>query len=169
MARPRAAARRQSCRYFRRAQRKVGDDSAANHARLARGSGLDRTGKEALMLSLHARRRMMKLPIAVFSLFLLFTAASSFAGGWVLMHGSRGHFGGPQVRPTKNLTVLEYFATAADCNNQRSSSVREIDERWRKIRAIGDRSAPVEAERELALLFYYIYINSNGSHLLNPN
>jgi len=59
---------------------------------------------------------------------------------------------GTEVTPTNNWVVLESFATLVECNDRRSSMIRQIDKERRELREVEDRSAEI-TERELRLLW----------------
>ena len=100
----------------------------------------------------------MKTPIAALFLLLSSTPANSFAGGWVLLTPDFT-IGETEVTPTKKWVVLESFATVLQCNDRRSSLIRQIDKERRELRDVEDDSAAIESERELRLL-WYIYTHS---------
>ena len=105
---------------------------------------------------MRAKAKMMT-PIAVLFLLLLFTPASSFADGWILMTPDFT-ITETEITPTKKWVVLESFATALQCNDHRSSSIRQIDKTRREIGIVEDRGS-LETNRELRLL-WHMYSNS---------
>src|SRR6266498_5751728 len=68
----------------------------------------------------------MKTPLAVLLLFLLFTAANSFADSWVLITPDFT-ITRTEIIPTKKWVILESFPTILQCNDHRSSLIRQID------------------------------------------
>jgi hypothetical protein len=104
-----------------------------------------------------AQKTKMKTLIAALFLLLSSTPANSFAGGWVLMTPDLT-IGETEVTTTKKWVVLESFATVLQCNDRRSSLIRQIDKERRELRDVEDDSAAIESERELRLLWYvYTY------------
>jgi hypothetical protein len=109
----------------------------------------------------------MKIPIAVLLLLLSSTPpANSFVDGWVLMAPDLT-ITETEIRPTKKWVVLESFATVLQCNDRRSSMIRQIDKERRELGNGEDHSAAVETERELRLL-WYVYTNSKCVRSVNP-
>jgi hypothetical protein len=100
----------------------------------------------------------MKTPIPVLFLLLSFTAASSFAGGWVLMTPEFA-VTEAKVAPTEKWLALESFSTELQCNDQRSSMIRQIDKERHKFRNVKDPGVAIETARELRLL-WQIYTHS---------
>lgn len=100
----------------------------------------------------------MKTPLAVLLLFLSSTPANSFADGWVLMTPDL-RITETEITPTKKWVVLESFATVLQCNDRRSSLIRQIDKERRELRDAEDHNVAVETARELWLL-WYTYTNS---------
>jgi hypothetical protein len=99
----------------------------------------------------------MKTPVVLFLLFLSSTPANSFAGGWVLTTPDFT-ITETEVMPTKKWVVLESFAMISQCNDRRSSLIRQIEKERRELR-VEDHTGAIESERELRLL-WYIYTNS---------
>jgi hypothetical protein len=82
--------------------------------------------------------------------FLLFTPASSFADGWILMTPDFT-ITGTEILPTKKWVMLDSFATVSQCNDRRSSLIRKIDKERREIGNVEDQTA-AQTNRELGLL-----------------
>ena len=95
----------------------------------------------------------MNAPIAAFLsiLYLLSASENSFARGWALMAPDLKIIG-TKVTPTNDWVALESFATLVECNDRRSSMIRQIDKERRELREVDDRSAEM-TERELRLLW----------------
>jgi hypothetical protein len=55
--------------------------------------------------------------------------------------------------------VLESFSTVLQCNDRRSSSIRQIDKERREVLAVDNHTAGIETNRELGLLLH-IYTSS---------
>ena len=104
------------------------------------------------------QKTKLPTPIGMLLLLLLFVPASSVADGWVLMTPDF-MVSGTEVTPTKKWVVLESFPTVLQCNDRRSSSIRQIDKERREILAVGNHTAGIETNRELRLLLH-IYTSS---------
>jgi hypothetical protein len=89
--------------------------------------------------------------------FLLFTSANSLADGWILM-APEFTITQTEILPTKKWVILESFATILQCNDRRSSLIRQIDKERREIGNVEDHTA-AQTNRELGLL-WHIYTNS---------
>lgn len=100
----------------------------------------------------------MKTSIVVLLLLLSLTPAISFAAGWVLMTPNFT-ISETEETPTKKWVVLESFATVLQCNDRRSSLIREIDKERREFRVVEDHRVAIESERELRLL-WRVYTHS---------
>jgi hypothetical protein len=100
----------------------------------------------------------MKTPLAVLLLFLLSTAANSFADSWVLMTPDFT-ITRTEIIPTKKWVILESFPTILQCNDHRSSLIRQIDKERRELSYAEDHNVAAETERELRLL-WHTYTNS---------
>jgi hypothetical protein len=96
--------------------------------------------------------------IALLILFLSFTPTNSFADDWVLMIPDFT-ITETEVTPTKKWVVFESFATVLQCNDRRSSLIRQIDKERREIRDAEDHNVAAETERELRVL-WHTYTNS---------
>ena len=99
-----------------------------------------------------------KTPVAVLCLFLLFTPASSFADGWILTTPDF-RITETEIIPTQTWVVLDSFPTLLQCNDRRSSLIRQIDKERRAIKGLEDHSSAIETDRELKLL-WFIYTTS---------
>jgi hypothetical protein len=64
-----------------------------------------------------------------------------------------------QVTPTKKWVVLKSFPAVLQCNDRRSSWIRQIDKERREILAVDNHTAEIETNRELRLLLR-IYTSS---------
>ena len=95
----------------------------------------------------------MKTPVAVLLLVLSSTPANSFADTWVLMTPDLT-ITETEITRTKKWVVLGSFATVLQCNDQRSSLIRQIDKERREIRDAEDHNVAAEKERELRLLWH---------------
>lgn len=95
----------------------------------------------------------MTTPIAVLFLLLLFTPANSFADGWILMTPDFT-ITETEILPTKKWVMIESFATVLQCNDRRSSLIRQIDKERREIKGMEDHSGAIETDRELRLLWF---------------
>jgi hypothetical protein len=78
--------------------------------------------------------------------FLLFTSANSLADGWILM-APEFTITDVEILPTKKWVILDSFATILQCNERRSSLIRQIDKERREIKGYGrsrrtDRNRP---------------------------
>lgn len=102
-------------------------------------------------LGVRAKAKMTTL-IAVLFLLLLFTPTRSFADGWILttVEFTITETG---ILPTKNWVTLESFATILQCNDRRSSLIKQIDKERREIKSMEDHSGAIETDRELRLLW----------------
>ena len=100
----------------------------------------------------------MKTPLVLFLLFLSSTPANSFAGGWVLTTPDFT-ITETEILPTKQWVMLESFATVLQCNDRRSSLIRQIDKERREIKDMEDHSGAIETDRELRLL-WFMYTSS---------
>ena len=95
----------------------------------------------------------MKTSKAVLFLLLLFRPGDLRADGWVLMTPDFT-VTETQVTPTKKWVVLESFPTVLQCNDQRSSSIRQIDKERRELLAADNHTAEIETNRQLRLLLH---------------
>jgi hypothetical protein len=100
-------------------------------------------------------RTKIAIPIAVF--FLLFTPLGSLADGWILMT-PEFTITEAEILPTKKWVILELFATVLQCNDRRSSLIRQIDKERRETGGVEDRTA-AQTNHELRLL-WHIYTSS---------
>jgi hypothetical protein len=100
----------------------------------------------------------MKTRVAVLLLFLSSTPANSFANAWVLMTPDFTIIE-TEITRTKKWVALESFATVLQCNDHRSSLIRQIDKERREIRDSEDHNVAAQKERELRLL-WHTYTNS---------
>ncbi|MGE5215474.1 MAG: hypothetical protein ACM3SP_00565 [Chloroflexota bacterium] len=99
----------------------------------------------------------MKAPIAVLLLFLSAKAAYSFPDSWLLTTPEFA-ITETQITPTKRWMMLESFATVSQCNDRRSSLIKQIDKERREFRDAQDDNAALKTGRELKLLWYiYTY------------
>jgi hypothetical protein len=89
--------------------------------------------------------------------FLLFTPANSLADGWILMT-PEFTITQTEILPSKKWVMLDSFATVSQCNDRRSSLIRQIDNERREIGSVEDHTA-AQTNRELRLL-WHIYTNS---------
>jgi hypothetical protein len=85
--------------------------------------------------------------------FLLFTSANSLADGWILM-APEFTITETEILPTKKWVMLDSFATVSQCNDRRSSLIRQIDKERREIKGMEDHSGAIETDRELRLLWF---------------
>ena len=92
----------------------------------------------------------MKTAIALILVSFLSAPAALFGGSWMLI-APEFIVSEAEIAATKNWILLNSFATATQCNNHRSSLVRELDNERQELRS-KDHSAPVETARELTLL-----------------
>lgn len=99
----------------------------------------------------------MKTWIALIFVSFLPAPAVSFEGSWMLI-APEFIVSEAEIAATKNWILLNSFVTATQCNNRRSSLVRELDNERRELRSKA-HSAPVETARELTLLLR-IYTSS---------
>lgn len=102
-------------------------------------------------LGVRAKAKMTTLIAVAFSL-LLFTPARSSADGWILttLEFTITETG---IVPTKNWLTLESFATILQCNDRRSSLIKQIDKDRREIKSMEDHNGAIETDRELGLLW----------------
>jgi hypothetical protein len=85
--------------------------------------------------------------------FLLFTSPNSLADGWILM-APEFTITDVEILPTKKWVILDSFATILQCNERRSSLIRQIDKERREIKGMEDHGGPIETDRELRLLWF---------------
>ena len=95
----------------------------------------------------------MTTPIAVLFLLLLFTPANLSADGWILITPDFT-ITETEILPTKKWVMLESFATVLQCNDHRSSLIRQIDKERREINDKKDHGQAIETDRELRLLWF---------------
>src|SRR5262245_30306293 len=100
----------------------------------------------------------MKTPMVVLLLVLSSTPAYSFADVWILMTPDFTITETEIIR-TKEWVALESFATDLQCNDHRSSLIRQIDKERRENRDSEDDNVAAQKERELMLL-WHTYTNS---------
>ena len=65
----------------------------------------------------------------------------------------------PLCEPHSGPTVLQSFSTVLQCNDRRSSWIRQIDKERYEILAADNHTAEIETNRELRLLLH-IYTGS---------
>jgi hypothetical protein len=105
----------------------------------------------------------MKITIAIVAIFLLFTSANSPAYGWILMTPEFTTTEA-EILPTGKWVILELFATVLQCNDRRSSLIRQIAKERRES-GVEDHIA-AQTTRELRLL-WHIYTSSKCVSLIN--
>lgn len=108
----------------------------------------------------------MKSPMAALLLFLLSTPVNSLADGWLLTTPDFT-ITETEITRTNKWVVLELFATALQCNDHRSSLLRQIDKERREIRDAKDHDIAAETERELRLL-WHTYTTPSAYRLVSP-
>jgi hypothetical protein len=59
-----------------------------------------------------------------------------------------------EILPSKKWVMLDSFATVSQCNDRRSSLIRQIDKERREIKGMEDHSGAIETDRELRLLWF---------------
>jgi hypothetical protein len=104
-----------------------------------------------------AEMKGLKITIPIVVIFLLFTSANSPADGWMLMT-PEFTITETEILPTEKWVILELFATVLQCNDRRSSLIRQIDKERREIGSVEDHTA-AQTNRELRLL-WHIYTSS---------
>jgi hypothetical protein len=104
-----------------------------------------------------AEMKGLKITIPIVVIFLLFTSANSPADGWMLM---TPEFTTTETEnfPTQKWVIVALFSTFSQCNDRRSSLIRQIDKERREIGGVQDHTA-AQTNRELRLL-WHIYTSS---------
>src|SRR5262245_28763526 len=108
--------------------------------------------------SSRAGRNMKMTLTAAFFLLLLANSTNLFAEGWLLMTPDF-KVTETEITPTKKWVMLESFATVVECNDHRSSMIRQIDKQRREIKAMEDHGGTTATDRELRLL-WFVYTSS---------
>jgi hypothetical protein len=98
-----------------------------------------------------------KITILIVAIFLLLTSANSPAESWVLVT-PEFKVSDVEILPTRKWVILDSFATNLQCNDRRSSLIRQIDKERRETGGVEDRTA-AQTNHELRLL-WHIYTSS---------
>jgi hypothetical protein len=95
----------------------------------------------------------ISIPVLLSIICLLAGSKESLANMWALMVPDL-KIAGPTVTSTNKWLLFESFATLAECNDRRASTIRQIDKERRAIKDKDVDGPDVEiTERELRLLW----------------